>query len=92
MTETLDERLAREPVEAECPICRHRNYLSAAAGRCGQCGSEIQVLPDRAAAAERLDALTAEGRAAYLSEIRRPASARGLWAVVANRRFDGPAD
>lgn len=90
MSDAIDERLAREPAEVECPICRHRNHLSAAAAGCGQCGSEIVVLPDRAAAGERLAALAAAGRVGYLKEIRRPPSAVGLWAVIANRRFGGP--
>lgn len=87
MNDSLSERLAREPAEVECPICRHRQYVGEPAGRCDQCGSEIRIVADRDAAVERLDALSEEGRVAYLARIRRPASAGGLYAVVANRRF-----
>lgn len=86
-SDALNERLAHEPAEVECPICRHRQWMGAATGRCDQCGSEIQILGDRDAALARVDALVEEGRVAYLSEIRRPSGARGLFAVVANRRF-----
>jgi hypothetical protein len=87
VSDALSERLGREPAEVECPICRHRQYLGAATGRCDQCGSEIEIVEDRGTAEQRLDELSNEGRVAYLRELQRPASARGLFAVVANRRF-----
>ena len=87
MSDALSERLGREPAEVECPICRHRQYVGATVGRCDQCGSEIEIVGDREAALRRLDALSGEGRVAFLQELQRPASARGLFAVVANRRF-----
>ncbi|HUP21091.1 MAG TPA: hypothetical protein VM778_14235 [Gemmatimonadota bacterium] len=87
MSDALSERLAREPAEVECSICRHRQYVSAATGRCDQCGSGIEVVAGREAGLQRMEALSSEGRAAYLVEVRRPVSARGLYAVVANRRF-----
>lgn len=82
MTDDLDERLDREPVDVECPLCRHRQWLDATPGRCDQCGSEIVVFDDREAARSAVDALHDEGRVAYRLEPR-----PGLWAVVANRSF-----
>lgn len=83
MTDELNERLDRQPVQVECPLCRHRQWLDATPGRCDQCGSEIEVFDDREAARAALEALHEEGRVAYRMEITRP----GLWAVVANRSF-----
>lgn len=89
-SDSLDERLAREPVLVECPICRHRQPVAESSGRCDQCGSEIEVFDDRAAAREALDALVEEGRVAYLREVRGPGGPAGLFAVVANRGFRKP--
>jgi hypothetical protein len=81
-SEELTARLAREPVRVECPICRHRQQLAAADGRCDQCGSEFTIFPDRETAQSKLDALIADRRVAYLREL--PGD---LFVVVANRSF-----
>jgi DNA-directed RNA polymerase subunit RPC12/RpoP len=80
----LKARLSRAPATIECPICRHRQWLSAVEGRCDQCGSEIALLDDREAASRKLDEATAAGRVAFLREL-----PGGLFAVVANRAFPG---
>ena len=80
--EELTDRLTRQPVHIECPICRHSQRLSATVGRCDQCGSEFSVFPDRERAQEQLDGLIATGRVAYLRE-----AAGGLFVLVANRSF-----
>lgn len=80
--ETLQDRLARQPAKVECPICRHRQWLSAPRGRCDQCGSEIALFEDRAEAARAMEAFVAGGRLAYLVD-----AEGGLFAVVANRAF-----
>lgn len=87
--ERLDARLEREPVEVECPICRHGQRLGSASGRCDQCGSEISLYRDRPEASRALDALVDEGRVAYLTEVG-PRAGGPLWAVVANRAFRRP--
>jgi hypothetical protein len=85
-SDTLKARLAREPAEVECAICRHRQWLAAPHGRCDQCGSEIALFEDREAADLSLDDLTAQGQVAFLREL-----AGGLYAVIANRVFRGKA-
>lgn len=86
-SDELTDRLRRNPVKIECPICRHRQWLGASEGRCDQCGSEIALYADRASAEERLDALVAEGRVAYLH-----VAPKGLFAVIANRSFRRKTD
>jgi DNA-directed RNA polymerase subunit RPC12/RpoP len=81
--EGLSARLEREAAPVECPICRHRQWLSAAMGRCEQCGSEIELFESREEAREALRLLGA-GRVAYVVEAK-----HGLFAVVANRKFGG---
>ena len=81
-SERLTQRLARERLKVECPICRHRQWLSASEERCDQCGSEISLYEDREAAQRALDAMTAEGRVAFLRDV-----AGDLFAVIANRTF-----
>lgn len=81
-SDSLKARLAREPAQVECAICRHRQWLAAPQGRCDQCGSEIALFEDREAADLSLDDLTAQGRVAFLREL-----ANGLYAVIANRVF-----
>jgi hypothetical protein len=78
----LTARLAREPAQVECPICRHRQRVAAVDGRCDQCGSEFTIFPDRETAQSRLDAMIAEGRVAFLREL--PGD---LFVLVANRAF-----
>jgi DNA-directed RNA polymerase subunit RPC12/RpoP len=78
----LNARLVREPAKVECPICRHRQWLSAPQGRCDQCGSEITLFDDREEADRSLKGLIQEGRVAYLREL-----PDGLYAVIANRAF-----
>ena len=78
----MKARLAREPAQVECAICRHRQWLSAPQGRCDQCGSEITLFERRDEAERSLEALVREGRVAYLRE-----TPGGLYAVVANRLF-----
>lgn len=80
--DNLQERLAREPARVECPICRHRQWLSGATGRCDQCGSEIELFESREEAAGALAELTREGRVAFQVE-----AGEGLFGVVANRKF-----
>jgi DNA-directed RNA polymerase subunit RPC12/RpoP len=75
-------RLAREAAKVECPICRHRQWLSAPVGRCDQCGSEIILFDVREDAERSLEGFIREGRVAYLREL-----AGGLYAVIANRAF-----
>lgn len=90
-SEDLNDRLAKEPVTVECPICRHRQWMRSTPGRCDQCGSEIAIYETRPAARAALEALVAEGRVAYLDEIAGEDEAgRGLFAVVANRTFRRP--
>jgi hypothetical protein len=81
-SEALTARLAREPVQVECPICRHRQQLAAARGRCDQCGSEFSIFPDRETAQSELDAMITDGRVAFLREL--PGD---LFVLVANRSF-----
>lgn len=80
----LQDRLAREPARVECPICRHRQWLSGSIGRCEQCGSEIELFESREEAAGALEELTREGRVAFQVE-----AGKGLFGVVANRKFGG---
>ena len=80
--EELSARVERDPVRVECPICRHRQWLRSATGRCDQCGSEIALYASRSSAEEALEALVGNGRLAYLTE-----PAPDLWAVIANRAF-----
>jgi len=80
--ESLESRLDRQATKVECPICRHRQWLSAPRGRCDQCGSEIALYEDREAAARAHDELAGEGRLVYLAE-----TSDGLYAVIANRAF-----
>lgn len=80
--EELSARLEREPVRVECPICRHRQRVGSASGRCDQCGSEIRVYESRTAAEEALGDLVSDGRLAYVTE-----PAANVWAVIANRTF-----
>lgn len=91
MTDDLNQRLAEEPAKVECPLCRHRQWMDATPGRCDQCGSEIEVFDDRAAADEALAGLHEDGRVAYRIEVSSGIGGRDdLWAVVANRRFPRP--
>ncbi len=78
-------RLASEPVKVECPICRHRQWLSTRSGRCDQCGSEITLFEDRESATSTLEELSGQGRLAYLRDV-----ADGVFAVIANRGFRAP--
>ena len=82
--EGLSARLDREPAQVECKICRHRQWLSAATGRCDQCSSDIELFESREAAATALDQLSREGRVAFLVD-----AGKGLFGVVANRKFGG---
>lgn len=85
-SEDLERRLEQEPVQVECPICRHRQWLHASSGRCGQCGSEIALFGQREPAESALAELVAGGRVAYLVR------AGGLHAVIANRSFGRGTD
>lgn len=89
MSEDLETRLARDPAKVECQICRHGQWLDAPEGRCDQCGSEIEIHEERAAAREAADELAGEGRLAYVARISPSDGGSDLWAVVANRRFGG---
>jgi DNA-directed RNA polymerase subunit RPC12/RpoP len=77
-------RSTSEPVGVECPICRHRQWLSSTLGRCDQCSSEIELFEDRDEALAVLERLSDQGRVAFLVE-----PGHGLFAVVANRTFGG---
>ena len=81
-SEGLTQRLARAPLKVECPICRHRQFVTSAEERCDQCSSEIALYEDREAARQALDALTDAGRVAFLRELD-----GGVFAVIANRTF-----
>lgn len=77
----LGLRLEREAAPVECPICRHRQWLSATVGRCDQCGSGIELFELRDDARAALDGLQAVGRTSYL------VPGPGFFAVVSNRTF-----
>jgi hypothetical protein len=80
----LSQRLEREAVPVECPICRHRQWLSTTDGRCDQCGSVIELFERRDDARAALEGLQAAGRTGYL------VPGPGFFAVVTNRAF-GPS-
>jgi len=82
--EGLGARLERESAQVECPLCRHRQWLSGPTGRCGQCGSEIELFESREEAGRTLERLSQEGRVSFLVD-----AGKDLWAVVANRKFGG---
>lgn len=90
MSEEVNARLESDPVQVECPICRHRQWLDSAEGRCDQCGSEIEIHSDRESARAALDALLEEGRVAYLNAVSGSGPRPELWVVVANRAFGSP--
>lgn len=79
----LRARLEREAVPVECPICRHRQWLSAMSGRCDQCGSGIGLFERRDDAQAAMEELQSKGRVGYL------VPGAGFFAVVSNRTFSG---